>query len=111
MVYLQRCLLADIAGATLNCCRLGAFRGHHTTMRHMSRHFMQSHIRRVHAYLRVTCHLLFWQNDLDLLRATALPRGWNGYRTAQKVDPGKEHSPAAPAGTLTRDLSITSPAL
>ena len=72
MVYLQlqRCLLVDIAGVTLNCCRLGAFRGHHATMRHMSCHFMQSHIRRVHAYLGVTCHLHLWQNDLHLLRGT-----------------------------------------
>ena len=29
----------------------------------------------------------------------------------QKVDPGEENSPAAPAGTRTRDLSITSPTL
>ena len=27
---------------------------------------MQSHIRRVHACLTVTCHLHFWQNDRDL---------------------------------------------
>ena len=26
------------------------------------------------------CHLHFWQNDQDLLRATAVTRGWNGYR-------------------------------
>ena len=32
----------------------------------MSRHFMQSHIRRVHACLIVTCHLHFWQNHRDL---------------------------------------------
>ena len=30
--------------------------------------------------LAVTCHLHFWQNDRDLLRANALTRGWNGYR-------------------------------
>ena len=29
--------------------------------------------------------------------------------SVQKVDPGEEYSPAAPAGTRTRDLSITSP--
>ena len=39
--------------------------------------FLQSHIREVHAYLAVTCHLHFWQNDRDLLRATAVTRGWN----------------------------------
>ena len=41
---------------------------------------MQSHIRKVHAYLAVTCHLHFRQNDRDLLRATAITRGRNGYR-------------------------------
>ena len=29
------------------------------------------HIRRMPACLAVTCHLHFWQNDRDLLRATA----------------------------------------
>ena len=75
--------------------------------------FNKSHIRKVYACLAVTCHLHFWQNDRGLLRATAVTRGWNGYRneSAQKVDPGEETSPAAPAGIRTRDLSITSPAL
>ena len=41
--------------------------------------FMQSHIRKVRACLAVTCHLHFWQNDRDLLRASAVTRGWNGY--------------------------------
>ena len=74
---------------------------------------MQSHIRKVYACLAVTRHLRFWQNDRGLLRATAVTRGWNGYRneSAQKVDPGEENSPAAPAGIRTRELSITSPAL
>ena len=30
------------------------------------RQVMQSHIRRVHACLAVTCHLHFWPNDQDL---------------------------------------------
>ena len=34
-------------------------------------------IRRLHMCLDVTCHLRFWQNDRDLLRATAVTRGWN----------------------------------
>ena len=42
----------------------------------ISRHFMQSHIRRVDACLAVTRHLHFWQND----RATAVKQGSNGYR-------------------------------
>ena len=47
---------------------------------HAPCHFMQSHICKVYACLAVTCHLHFWQNDRDLLRATAVTRGWNGYR-------------------------------
>ena len=43
-------------------------------------HVMQSHIRKVYACLAVTCPVHFWQNDRDLLRATAVIRGWNGYR-------------------------------
>ena len=35
-------------------------------------------------FLAVTCHLHFWQNDRDLLRATAVTRGWNGY-AAEKL--------------------------
>ena len=42
--------------------------------------FNKSHIRKVYACLAVTCHLHFWQNDQDLLRATAVTRGWNEYR-------------------------------
>ena len=67
----------------------------------------------VHVCLAVTFHLHLWQNDLDLICATAVTRGWNGYRnkSAQKVDPGEENSPAAPEGSRTRDLSTTSLAL
>ena len=51
-----------------------------TPYNHALRHFMQSHIRKVHACLAVTCRLHFWQNDRDLLRATVVTQGWNGYR-------------------------------
>ena len=51
-----------------------------TPYNHAPCHFMQSHIRKVCACLAVTCHLHFWQDDRDLLRATAVTRGWNGYR-------------------------------
>ena len=34
----------------------------------------------VRVCLAVTCHLHFGQNDRDLLRVTAVTRGWNGYR-------------------------------
>ena len=37
-------------------------------------------IRKVYACLAVTCHLHFWQNDRDFLRATVITRGWNVYR-------------------------------
>ena len=50
-----------------------------TPYNHAPCHFMQRHIRKVYACLAVTCHLHFWQNDRDLLRATAVTRGWNGY--------------------------------
>ena len=71
---------------------------------------MQSHIRKVYACLAATCHLHFWQNDWDLLRATAVTRGWNRYQkkeSTQKVDPGEEIFPTAPAGIWTCNLSIT----
>ena len=51
-----------------------------TLYNHAPCHFTQSHIRKVYACLAVTCHLHFWQNDRDLVRATAVTRGWNGYR-------------------------------
>ena len=43
-----------------------------TPYNHALCHFMQSHIRKVYACLAVTCHLHFWQNDRDFLRATAV---------------------------------------
>ena len=46
-----------------------------TPYNHAPCHFMQSHIRKVYACLAVTCHLHFWQNDRDRLRATAVTRG------------------------------------
>ena len=75
---------------------------------------MQSHICHVRAYLAVTCHLHFWQNDLDLLRATAVTLGWNGYRNKSQLQKGnhrEENSPTTLAGIRTRDLSNTIPAL
>ena len=79
----------------------------------MSRHFMQSHILKVYVCLAVTCHLHLWQNDRDLVRATAVTRGWNGYQneSAQTVDPGAENYTTHLAGIRTRDLSVTCPAL
>ena len=57
---------------------------------------MQSHICKVHACLAVTCHLNFWQNDWDLLLATAVTQGWNGYRNmshCRKLTPEKKIIP------------------
>ena len=51
-----------------------------TPYNHALCHFMQSHIGPVNACLAVTCHLHFWQNDRDLLCATAVTWGWKGYR-------------------------------
>ena len=62
-----------MTGATQNFCRLGA--SSLCTINHAPCHFMRSHIRKVYACLAVTCHLRFWQNDWDLLRATAVTRG------------------------------------
>ena len=71
---------------------------------------MQSHIRKAQCYLAVfSCHLHFWQNDRDLLRANAVTRGLERipkFDSAQKADPREENSPAAPAGIRTRDLII-----
>ena len=74
MVYLQRryawCHMKLLPSRRVLC----------TPYNHAPCHVMQSHIRKMHAYLAVTCHLRFWQDDRDLLHATAVTRGWNGYR-------------------------------
>ena len=41
---------------------------------------IQSHIGRVHVCLGVTYYLHFWQNDWDLLLATVIICGCNGYQ-------------------------------
>ena len=51
-----------------------------TPYNHAPCRFMQSHIRKVCACSAVNCHLHFRQNDQYLLRATAVTRGWSGYR-------------------------------
>ena len=67
---------AGMAGATWNCSCLCAS----SVYTIQPCHIMQSHICKVYACLAVTCHLHFWQNDRDLLRATAVTQGWNGYQ-------------------------------
>ena len=63
-----------------------------TPYNHAPCHFMQSHIRKVYACLAVTCHLHFWQNDWDLLRASAVTQGWNTYRNKSKHRKFSRHS-------------------
>ena len=72
---------------------------------------IRSRIRRMHVRLAATCHPHYWQNDRDLLRAAAVTREWNGQRNKsqhKKLTMEKENYSAAPAGTRTRDLSMTS---
>ena len=64
-----------------------------TPYNHAPCHFMQSLIRKVHAYLAVTCHPHFWHNDWGLLRATAVTRGWNGYRNKSQY---RKSTPTSP---------------
>ena len=47
-------------------------------------HFIRSHVRCVHVCLILTCSLHFRPNDRDLLRATTVTRGWNGYRNKRQ---------------------------
>ena len=52
-----------------------------TPYNHAARHFVQSHICTVYVCLAVTCHLHFWQDDWDLVCATAVTRGWSSYQS------------------------------
>ena len=82
-----------------------------TPYNHAPCHFMQSHIRKVYACLAVTCHLHFWQNDRGLLRATAVTRGWNGYRNKKRKFSRRSCRDSNPrpfnheSGALTTELS------
>ena len=72
-----------------------------TPYNHAPFHFMQSHMRKVYVWLAVTCHLHFWQDDRYLLRATAVTRGWNGYRNRsqhRKLTLEKKNLPPLPQG-------------
>ena len=92
-----------VAYATWNCCRLGARSVCPIQpCTSLQCHFTRRQILRAHLCLAVSCHLHFWHNDWDLLRATAVTWGWNGYqnKSQQKVDPGEGNSTPAPAGIL-----------
>ena len=85
-----------IAGATWNCCRLGARSVYSNAFTSLQCHFIQRHLGMVYVCLDITCHLHFWQNDRDFLRATAVTRGWNGYRNKsqhRKLTLGKKIIP------------------
>ena len=65
-------------------------------------HFSRRHLRRMHVCL--TCHLHFWQNERDLLRATAVTRCLNrlpwrrnfSCRSGRDSNPGpSDHEPGA----------------
>ena len=109
MVYLQRwhgwCQMKLLPSRRVLC----------TPYNHAPCHFMQNRIRHVHACLAVTCHLHLWQNDRDLLRATAVTRG-SGTDTEIKVSTEsrprrRKKIPAAPAGIRTRPFNHESGAL
>ena len=86
-----------MAGATWNRCRLGARSVYPMQPRNsLQSVFIRSRIRKVYVCLSVTCHLHFWQNDRDLLRATAVRQGWNGYQNTsqhRKLTPEKKIIP------------------
>ena len=45
----------------------------------------------------------FWQNDGDLLHATVVTWGWNGYQNKGKADPGED----SPATAATSEIDTT----
>ena len=66
-------------------CHMKILPSRHTFCDHTTMHqFTVSHhskgLCRVYVCLAVTCHLHLWQNDWDLLRATAVARGRNRYQ-------------------------------
>ena len=105
---------AGMAGATWNCCHLGTFCVHHTTMHHVTS-------------CKATYGACIFSSNLP----TALLAAWPGtfmcyfgntgverilkQESAQKGDPGEEKSPADPAefepATFRLRVRITSPAL
>ena len=63
----------------VKCCRLGATSVYTIQpCTGLQCHFVQSHIGRVYVSLAITCHLHFWQNDRDLLRAAAVTQTAHG---------------------------------
>ena len=116
-------LLRALFGCYINCyinCHVKlrpsrrTFCVHHITMHQFTVHFLQSHIRRVHVCIAVTCYLHSCQKYLDLLRATAVTRGRNGYRIKshhEKLILEKNILPPLLLGIEPATFSITSPTL
>ena len=62
-----------MAGATWYCCCFCASPVYTIQpCTSLQCHFIQSHIGRVYVWLAVSCHLHFWQNDQNLLHASAV---------------------------------------
>ena len=81
-----------MTGATWNCYCLGAYSVYTIQpCTSLQGHFIWSHKCVMHVCWGATCHPHSWQNDLDLLCATVVTQGWNGYlnKSAQKVDHGE----------------------
>jgi len=75
-----------MGGATWNCCRLGASSVYTIqSCTSLQCHVIQNHIGRVHVCLAVTCHLRFWQNDRDFLRASAVTWGYRNKSQHRKL--------------------------
>ena len=78
----------------------------------MSHHFMQSHIGAcVFNSNLPPAPLADWPGSFTCYCGNTGVERIPKYELAQKVDPGEQNSHAAPAGTRTRDLLFTSPAL
>ena len=65
-------------------------------------------------WICVTCHLHFWQNDRDLLRAAAVTRVWDGYRNNSQhrkltLEKKSLPPPLLPGLEPETSVSITSP--
>ena len=71
-----------MAGATLNWC---CFCVRHTTMQQFTVSlYSKPHYAALHVCLAVMCHLHFWQNDRDLLHATAITQGWKRHQNKSR---------------------------
>ena len=80
------------------------FSVHNTIMLQKSASFhLKLHVGCIHVCLAVTCHLHLWQNDWDILRATAVTWWWNRHENKsqhRKLTPKNKNLTAAPDGNL-----------